>query len=124
MNLRAIVQRDTQRILNGDSGIALTITDPAGNAGTLTGWSNDIGFVIDPETGQAVSGRYATIAVSILDLNAAGLGIPTGVSSNDVDPWQVAFTNEQGEAFLFAVTAAQPDRTRGEVTCTLEAYDV
>ncbi len=124
MNLRAIVQRDTQRILNGDSGIALTITDPAGNAGALTGWSNDIGFVIDPETGQAVSGRYATIAVSILDLNTSGLGIPTGVSSNNVDPWQVSFTNEQGEAFLFAVTAAQPDRTRGEVTCTLEAYDV
>lgn len=120
MDLRAIAQRDSRRILNGDAGIAMTITDPAGNAGTLTGWSNDIGFIIDPETGQAVSGRYVTIAISMIDLSAEGLGIPTG---NEV-PWQVSLTNEAGESFLFAVMAAQPDRTLGVVTCNLEALEV
>ena len=120
MNLRAIAQRDSRRILNGDAGIAMTITDPAGNAGTLTGWSNDIGFTIDPETGQAVSGRYVTIAISMIDLGAEGLGIPTGSEI----PWQVSLTNEAGESFLFAVMAAQPDRTLGVVTCNLEALEV
>lgn len=122
MNLRAIAQRDTQRILNSDAGLALTLTDPAGNAGTFTGWSNDIGFSIDPETGQAVSGRYVTIAISMLDLIDQGLAIPRNISENDRDPWQVSFTNEHGETFLFAVTDAQPDRTLGLVTCTLEAF--
>lgn len=124
MNLRAVAQRDSQRILNGDASIMLTITDPAGLAGTLTGWSNDIGFAIDPETGLAVSGRYATIAISMLDLIEKGLGIPTNISENDIDPWTVSLVNEHGEAFLFAVTAAQPDRTLGVVTCTLEVYKV
>lgn len=121
MGLREIAQRDSRTILNGDAGIALTLIDPAGNAGTLTGWSNDIGFVIDPDTGQAVSGRYATIAVSMTDLAAEGLGIPTNVSEA-VDPWRVSFVNERGETFSFSVMSAQPDRTLGVVTCVLEVF--
>lgn len=121
MGLREIAQRDSRAILNGDAGIVLTLTDPAGNAGTLTGWSNDIGFLIDPDTGQAVSGRYATIAVSMIDLAAEGLGIPTNVSEG-VEPWRVALVNERGESFSFSVMSSQPDRTLGVVTCTLEVY--
>ena len=56
----------------------------------------------------------------MIDLGAEGLGIPTG---NEI-PWQVSLTNEAGESFLFAVMAAQPDRTLGVVTCNLEALEV
>lgn len=124
VNLRQIAQRDVKRILEGEASIELTITDPAGNAGTLRGWSNDIGFLIDPDTGQAVSGRHATIAVSMLSLREQGLANPTGIEDRDKKPWLVQVANEFGESFTFAVQASQPDRTMGNVTCDLVLVDV
>lgn len=124
VNLRQIAQRDARRILNGEASTELTVTDPDGNAGTFTGWSNDIGYLIDPDTGQAVSGRYATAAFSILDLDENGLGIPTGIHDSDVKPWTIAVVNELGESFIFVVQAAQPDRTLAYVKCDLVLADV
>ncbi len=127
MSLSSIAQADVRTILNdGVTGVGrpITLTAPDGTSGTFTGWSNDIGLLVDPDTGQAVSGRIATIAISIVDLVTAvpPMALPVNVASAALKPWVVGYTDEQSNAYTFKVSESHPDRTLGIVTCTLEAY--
>lgn len=125
-NLRVIAQADVRAILADSAfgaALSLTITNPSGNSGVLTGWSNDIGLLIDPDTGQAVSGRFATCAFTFLDLASISVpGIPSGIVDSTKKPWRVAFTNERGVSYTFKVVETQPDQTLGYIVCTLEIY--
>ena len=125
MGLRAIAEVDLGAILEDGVygfGFPITVTDPAGTSEALTGFSDDIAQVIDPDTGQAVSGRLASVAVRLSSLTAAGLSIPQGIADTASKPWLIAFDDINGNAFTFKVAQSNPDRALGLVVCVLELY--
>lgn len=103
-------------------GMPITVTDPSGASAAITGLSNDIHQVIDPNTGQLVSSRAASVSFRIAALTEAGLGLPEGVADTSRKPWVVRFDDLAGGEHVFKVREAMPDRTIGSVTCTLEIY--
>lgn len=105
-------------------GWPVTLKDPDGNtnADPIHGYSSDIGALIDPDTGQAVSGRLATAVVRISSLAAQGLGIPQSIADTARKPWVVTFNDINGNAYTFTVQRSDPDRALGIVLLTLEFY--
>ena len=114
-------------ILNDTDGFGfpITVTNPSGTVAALVGFSNDIAQVIDPETGQAVSGRLASVALSMEDMDAiVGFGQPKAIADPDSRPWVITFDDILGISHTFKVNESNPDRGLGLITCTLEAYDI
>ncbi|MBW1725975.1 MAG: hypothetical protein JRJ62_00055 [Deltaproteobacteria bacterium] len=125
MGLRELAEADLGVILEDDDrgfGWSITVTDPDGNTGDLTGSANDIAQVIDPDTGQAVSGRLASVALRVSSLTEENLGLPKGIADSGSKPWVVEFEDISGNAYKFKVSQSNPDRMLGLVTCLLEIY--
>lgn len=125
MGLRQQAEADLAFILEDDVGgfgYSITLTDPSGLTDTFTGFSDDIAQVIDPDTGQAVSGRLASVALRISSLYAAGFKLPKGIADTGSKPWTVAFNDINGRAHTFKISESNPDRAVGIVVCLLEAY--
>jgi len=126
MGLRELAERDLGVIMeDGAYGPAwpVTLTDPAGNVSTgLYGLSNDISQVVDPDTGQLVSGRVASVAFRTSTLQAQGFSMPQGIHDQASLPWRVTFNDINGGAHSFKVRQTDPDRTLGIVVCILEAW--
>jgi len=124
-NMRTVAESDLaitlEDAVNG-FGWPIAVTDPDGNTANVNGQSGDIAELIDPDTGQAVSGRLAHVAIRISSLAAAGLGIPVGVAESSRKPWLFDFTDINGHDFTLEVRRSLPDRTLGIVTCILGAY--
>jgi len=126
MSLREIAEADLAVTLEdgvGGFGWPITITDPTGASAALVGTSTDIAQVIDPDTGVAVSGRSASVAVRIASLTAAGLGLPVGIADSGSRPWTVSFDDINGAGYTFKVQQSNPDRAIGLVTLVLEKYE-
>lgn len=126
MGLREIAAADLKTIVEDSVsgfGFPVTVTDPAGQVESLIGFTNDIAQLIDPDTGQAVSGRLASVALIISSLTALGLGIPVAISDSTSKPWIIGFDDINGNAFQFKVSQSNPDRNLGIVTCILVTYD-
>jgi len=87
------------------------------------GFSDDIAQSIDPDTGELVSGRLASVALRISTLHAAGFSLPRGVADTSKKPWVVKFNDINGRPHVFIVRQANPDRAAGLVVCILEGYD-
>lgn len=128
MNLRQQAEADLGVILEDNStgfGWPITLTDPSGSTGNgpLTGSSNDISQVVDPETGQVVSGRSASVALRVSSIFGAGFNaLPVGIADSNSKPWLVTFDDINGNSHTFKVIQSNPDRGLGLVTCILEAY--
>lgn len=125
MNLRDLAEADLGVILEDSEngfGWSISLTDPNGTTAPLTGFSDDIAQVIDPETGQAVSGRLASVALRISSISLAGLGLPRGIADSNLKPWLVSFDDVNGNPYTFKVMQSNPDRAIGLVTLILEAY--
>lgn len=124
MSLRQQAHTDLQAILGDTEGFgwAISVTSPAGVTAQLTGFATDIGQTIDPETGQAVSGSTASVALRIAELKTAGLGIPKNVADGAGKPWVVVFDDIHGTQRTFKVIDSMPDYAIGIVTCMLESY--
>ena len=127
MGLREMAETDLGFILEGDGDgfrWPIVVTDPAGltTPPGFYGFSNDIAQVIDPDTGQAVSGRLASVALRISSLTEAGLGLPQGIADASLKPWLVAFDDINGNSYTFKVSQSNPDRALGLVACILEIY--
>jgi hypothetical protein len=128
MGLRTIAEQDLAFILEGDEhGFrwAITVTDPAGNVSSgLYGFSDDVAQLIDPDTGQAVSGRLASAAIRIgaLAAQVPPMALPQGIADASVKPWLVQFDDINGTTHIFKVAQSNPDRALGLVTCILEVY--
>jgi hypothetical protein len=105
----------------GGFAIPITLVDPAGNEATINGLATDIGLTIDPETGQAVIGRKASIAIPLRALEEAELEQPRGVASKTAKPWTATFTLPTGQAQTFKITSAMPDKL-GCLVCFLDVY--
>lgn len=126
MGLRELAEQDLGAVLEDGAygfGWPITLTNPAGLVdSTLVGFSNDISQVIDPDTGQAVSGRAASVVLRLSSLTAAGFDIPRGIADQTSKPWIVTFNDIGGTSHTFKVSKADPDRALGVVSCMLEVY--
>lgn len=125
MGLREQAEADLAFILEdsvGGFGYPITLTDPAGKTDTFTGFSDDIAQVIDPDTGQAVSGRLASVALRISSIYNKGFTLPKGIADTGSKPWVVQFDDINGLPYTFKVSESNPDRAMGIVVCLLEAY--
>jgi hypothetical protein len=124
VNLRTLAESDLAAVLEDDVygfGWPISVTNPAGVvASGLVGSSQDISQIIDPDTGQAVSGRLATVVLRISSLSA--VGIPAYIADEAGKPWVIIFDDINGNAHAFKVAESNPDRTIGVVVCILEAY--
>jgi hypothetical protein len=105
----------------GGFAVPITIADPNGVSAVINGLATDIGLTIDPETGQAVIGRKASIAIPLRALEDAGLEQPRGVASKTAKPWTATFTLSTGAAQTFKITGAMPDKL-GCLVCFLDVY--
>ena len=128
MGLRQIAEADLGTILEDDVtgfGFPIVITDPAGSSGTgpLIGTPVDISQLIDPDTGQAVSGRLASCSIRISSLTAAGLEVPKGIADSKAKPWTARFDDINGNSRLYKVSQSNPDSALGVVVLLLEAYE-
>ncbi len=128
MSLRVQAEADLAVTLeaSGDFGEPFVLTDPAGfeSATQLYGAVGDIGQVIDPDTGQAVSGRHATLTARIATLTAAGYtSLPEGIADASSPPWLAAFAGVSTVSQTYKVKASMPDRTLGVVTMVLEFWN-
>jgi len=124
--LREMAEADLAFTLEDEAtgfGWPITVTDPAGTSSTgLIGQSDDIAQLIDPDTGQAVSGRLASVGLRISSLTAQSLGLPEAIADETSKPWVVKFDDINGVAHTFKVQDSNPDRALGVVVCVLEAY--
>ncbi len=125
MNLRVNAEADLAVILEDDvygGAWPITVTNPLNVNACLTGYSSDITQLVDPDTGQIVSGRLAVVALRIKSLDCVGLGIPEDVVDSTSKPWIIQFDDINGKPYKFKVSKSNPDRGSGVVTCILEAY--
>jgi len=125
MNLRLQAELDLSFILEDATngfGWPATITDPSGKTDSFVVQSNDISQIIDPDTGQAVSGRSASASVRISTLTAKGFALPQGIADSGSKPWIIEFDDISLNPFKFKVAQSNPDRTLGIVSCLLELY--
>jgi len=125
MSLRQIAELDLGLILEDSVtgfGYSIVLTDPSGKVRPFTGFSDDISQIIDPDTGEAVSGRLASVAIRTSSLYAAGLSLPVGISDAGSKPWIVEFDDINGTACKFKVSQSNPDRALGLITLLLELY--
>lgn len=125
MNIRELAQLDLEMTLEDDVngfGWDIIITDPSGKTDTLQGQAGDIGLQIDPDTGQAVSGRQAHCALRLSTLEAAGFDIPVKISDKTQKVWKFEFNDINGKQWTYTVAESMPDRTLGLVNIMLGAY--
>ena len=127
MSLRDLAETDLGNILEDATtgfGWSISVTDPGRVTHSMTGFSNDISQLIDPDTGQAVSGRLASVALRISSLVLAGFTeLPRGIADTKNKPWLIRFDDINGNPYVFKVAESNPDRGLGIVTCLLELYD-
>jgi hypothetical protein len=124
VGLREQAAADLRSIVTDESGFGwpITLVPPAGRSLDLVGLSTDVSQMIDPETGMAVSGRTASVALSIEVLHEAGVGIPVAVPETNQKPWTVVFKDIGGCEWTFKVRESKPDRAMGLVVCMLSHY--
>jgi hypothetical protein len=124
VSLRERAAADLRGFLTDASGFAwpVTVTAPDGQCISTHGFSTDIGDTIDPETGQAVAGRAASVALSIPELEEACGATPRAIAATDMKPWRVTFNDIMGKPHTYKVQESMPDLALGIVTCRLEAY--
>jgi hypothetical protein len=120
MGLRAQAALDAKAILEntGDFGEPFSLRSPEGVTVQLTGFTTDVGQAIDPETGQSVAGRRASVACHASSLPA----MPTAVASEARKPWVVTFTSPAGIELSWKVIEVLPDRALGVVVLLLESF--
>lgn len=128
MSLRDQAAADLKSILEDSSGCGfgwpIKVTNPDGVNASFTGYSNDIGEVIDPETGMAVAGRLAHVTLALASVTACNIGEPAGIADKNQKPWLVTFEGipNADSRCVFKVTGARPDRTIGALVLVLEQY--
>ncbi len=122
MGLREIAELDLGVTLEGVDAWDIEVSDPDGHFIPMRGTSTDIAQVIDPDTGQTVSGRFASVTLRLSTLRTAGFKVPQGIADASLKPWLVKFLDIVGEEHTFKVVRTSPDRTLGMVVCAIERY--
>ncbi len=127
MSLRRQAELDLAFIIEdpiGGFGWTVVLERPGNGASIqLIAFSNDISQMIDPDTGQIVSGRLATVVFRTSSIAAQGFEIPVGVSDPTKQPWSVRFSDIADKSYRFKIKETNPDRALGLLVCILEAYE-
>ena len=115
IDLQAKSVADSQKIHNNQLGtggfaVDMTFTDLSSNTKTIKGLFNDTSLAVNPETGLVVIG--SKIAISF---HGADLTIWDGLE--DLQRWQVEFTNGAGQDIVAELFNIIPDRSLGDVLC-------
>lgn len=104
-------------------GWSITVTEPSGFSADLYGLSTDISQMIDPDTGEVITGRSASVALRMSSISSAGFtGFPKNISDTTSKPWTVAFDDILGSPHTFKVRESNRDRAMGVIVCILESY--
>lgn len=127
MSLRDIAEADLAFIMEDDThgfGYPITLIDPDGiEYPELVGFSNDIAEMIDPDTGVAVSGRQASIALRQSTMIAQGIApLPKAAKDYARLPWRVRFDSINGVTEIFKIAETFPDNSLGVVVYLLEGW--
>jgi VCBS repeat-containing protein len=125
MSLIKRVQKDAQAIINSDRfgfSYALTLTDQASIEHKLKGIMSIIHNLVDPDTGQPVSGFLATVSINAADLFAKNIKIPVGEMSSAARPWLVSYIDQFLRVIEMKLVRSAPDLTNGNIICDLEHY--
>jgi type V secretory pathway adhesin AidA len=94
-------------------GIALTFKDEQLNTYDVNVQTTDIGFFIDPLTGQGVDARQVEVSVRISTLNSQGAGYPN-------KNWTVEYTDTNNKTWTMSIFKVRPDRKLGIYNLLLE----
>ena len=127
MSLLDRVQADAQTIMNSTRmgfSSAVTLTDPDSNEYSINGIVSIIHNLIDPDTGQPVSGFLATISINAKDLNDLDIDVPEGEMSESSRPWLITHTDQFDTEQTMKISRSAPDETVGNILCDLVAYEV
>lgn len=125
MGLREQAADDVRRILESkDSGFGwdVTLIAPDGQSAALTGYSTDIHLLLDPDTGQTVSGRAVEASLPMAAIAEKGIGTPTGEVRRAQRPWTIELNDIAGNPHKLKVIETHPDNALGVVVIRLEAY--
>lgn len=126
MGLRDDAARDFRAICGDSSGfgVSLELRNPAGQQGTIVGLTSDVSLAVDPETGASVALRRVSVALSLLALDALGIGRPVATVEPQGLPWRVRY-REPGQlaARVYRVVETLPDASIAGVLLQLEEYD-
>ena len=125
MSLKSTAETDAGIILNDDVygfGCSITLIDPSDLSIDLVGFSNDIHELIDPDPGQSVSSRRASVALYIRDIESNDVILPYNIPESDSRPYRMKFIDSNNHEHEFKVIEAHPDRGLGIITCLLGLY--
>jgi hypothetical protein len=125
MNLRLLAARDLARILSDGAagfGWPVEITAPDGSTLSTTGFTNDIGQVFDPGTGQPIAGRHVSFTIPEISFAEVGMLIPAQVTARGAPKWIFKLDDVNGTPGVFTVRSAMRDRSAGTVVLVLEVY--
>jgi hypothetical protein len=125
MSLLQRLQKDSQRIMNSSKfgfSTDIVLIDPNDVEYPLKSILTVIHNLIDPDTGQPVSGYLATASINRLDLNELGITLPEGVSNELERPWTIRYTNIDNVVITNKITRAAPDEANGNILCDLGSY--
>jgi len=104
-------------------GWSITLTDPSESSAEMYGLSADISQMIDPDTGEVITGRVASVALRMSSIVAAGFtGFPKNIAETTSKPWLVTFNDILGTEHTFKVRESNRDRAMGVIVCMLEVY--
>lgn len=123
--LRQLAQTDLAAILEDESqgfGWPIVVINPLGKSVSLSGRSNDVSEMINIDTGETISGRFASVTIRIQLLIDNGLSLPQAVPDSSDKPWLIKFDDINGNSYTFKVARSMPDRTLGSVNCVLEVW--
>lgn len=125
MNLRQLAELDLATTLEdsaGGFGWPVTLTDPNGVSANLTAQTQDIGIIVDPDTGVAVSGRTISAVLRISSIRGKGLEIPEAEPRRDRKPWRIDTKDTNGNPVALKVDYSYQDRILGTITLQLGVY--
>jgi hypothetical protein len=125
VNLRELAALDHIAILTDGAegfGWPIIVTNPDGVVASTTGFTSDVGEIIDPQSGLEVMGRRVTVQVLPGPLVTAGLGVPAIVADSKSKPWLMRFADAHGRGRTYKVITVAPDGVLGSLRCGLEAY--
>ena len=126
MSLMDRLQKDAQRIMNSSRAgfsIDIVLTLPSGIEHSIKSIVSIIHNLIDPDTGQPVSGFFATASINSLDLLTLEVELPEGEMDSNKRPWTITATNVLGVSQLMKIVRVSPDETNGNILCELGTYE-
>lgn len=125
MSLLEQARADANTILETGAGslsVDAWVIEPGGFGAKIPGMFNDIEQTVDPGTGEFLTGRRISIAMSQQDFYDAGFDqIPRGIADGAKKPWIVSVKVDCTDQ-KFKVVKSNPDRTVGVVVCILGLY--